>query len=71
MGVDVYDGVLQISKMVQMFVLGPHLILSVREYNRGGKLVTDSDEGIKMDTVVFRGHVHESSGGIFISDGAA
>ena len=69
MGADAYAGFLQISKMVQMFVLGPHLILSVREYNV--KLVADSDEGTKMDTIVFRGPMQESSGGTSISDGVA
>lgn len=43
-----------------MFVLGPRLILSVRDYN--AKLVSDSDEGTGMSTVAFqeRGHVSTS-----------
>jgi hypothetical protein len=35
-----------------MFVLGPRLILSIREYE--AKLVTDSDAGIDMPPIVFQ-----------------
>jgi hypothetical protein len=45
-----------------MFVLGPRLILSVREYN--AKLVANSDEGTAMTTIAFGERVlQESSGG--------
>lgn len=40
---DIYYGVVEIVLLVQMFVLGPRLLLSVREYN--AKLVADSDSG--------------------------
>ncbi|OAX32388.1 hypothetical protein K503DRAFT_787233 [Rhizopogon vinicolor AM-OR11-026] len=60
-GSDVYGGVLQASKMVQMFVLGPRLILSVREYN--AKLKTNHDEGTAMTTIAFGERAQESSGG--------
>ncbi|KAG2054064.1 hypothetical protein BDR06DRAFT_425659 [Suillus hirtellus] len=43
-GVDVYYGVIEIVLFVQMFVLGPCLILHVREYN--DHLTTTSDGGI-------------------------
>jgi hypothetical protein len=37
---------------MQMFVLGPRLILSVREYH--AKLVTRSDEGTRMTSLYFQ-----------------
>jgi len=43
-GIDVYYGVIEIVLFVQMFVLGPCLILHVREYN--DHLTTTSDGGI-------------------------
>lgn len=39
-----------------MFVLGPRLMLSVREYH--AKLVTNYDEGIAMTTIAFQEDVH-------------
>jgi hypothetical protein len=39
-----------------MFVLGPRLILSVREYH--AKLVAKSDAEISMSSIVFEEHVH-------------
>jgi hypothetical protein len=48
--------------MVQMFVLGPRLILSVREYN--ASLVTDSSDGIAMTTIAFGERVQESNGDV-------
>jgi hypothetical protein len=44
-----------------MFVLGPRLILSVRDYD--AKLVSNSDEGTCLSTVAFqeRGDVSTSS----------
>jgi hypothetical protein len=44
---------------VQMFVLGPRLILSVREYH--AKLVADSDAETSMNSIVFQEHVHIST----------
>jgi len=39
-----------------MFVLGPRLMLSVREYH--AKLTTSYDEGTAMTTIAFQEHVH-------------
>ncbi|KAG1759220.1 hypothetical protein EDD22DRAFT_956127 [Suillus occidentalis] len=47
--------------VVQMFVLGPRLILSVREYH--AKLIADSDAEISMNSIVFQEHVHISTSG--------
>ncbi|KAG2079290.1 hypothetical protein BDR04DRAFT_1146988 [Suillus decipiens] len=41
---------------VQMFVLGPRLILGVREYH--AKLVTDSDAATDMTSIAFQERVH-------------
>ncbi|KAG0694017.1 hypothetical protein DFH29DRAFT_1083988 [Suillus ampliporus] len=57
-----YFGIFQITQMVQMFVLGPRLILSVREYHT--KLVTDSDEGTGMTSITFQEGGHVSTGGV-------
>jgi len=46
---------------VQMFVLGPRLILSVRNFH--AKLVEDSDAGIGMTTIEFQAGPHGVSGG--------
>ena len=59
MGVQIYYGVLQIIIIVQMFVLRPRLILSVRAYH--AKLVDKSDEGTGMTTVAFQARIHEST----------
>ncbi|KAG2344934.1 hypothetical protein BDR05DRAFT_947244 [Suillus weaverae] len=45
-GVEIYSGALVILQFVQMFVLGPRLILSVREYN--AKLVAKPDAEIGL-----------------------
>ncbi|KAG2339067.1 hypothetical protein BDR05DRAFT_1003743 [Suillus weaverae] len=50
LGVDIYNGILQIAQAVQMFVLGPRLILSVRECHAKA----NSDEGIDMSTIAFQ-----------------
>ncbi|KAG1726715.1 uncharacterized protein EDB91DRAFT_1350471 [Suillus paluster] len=60
----IFGGITQIFFLVQMFVLGPHLILSVREYN--AKLVDDSDAATAMTSIAFQDRVHvstSSSGG--------
>jgi hypothetical protein len=51
-GADVYAGILEFVSIAQMFVLGPRLILSVRDFN--AKLVTDSDAGIDLPSIVFQ-----------------
>jgi len=48
------------TKIVQMFLLGPRLILGVREYN--ANLVANSDEGISMISIAFQERVHLSTG---------
>jgi len=44
-----------------MFVLGPRLILSVREYN--AKVVARSDEGTCMTSIAFQASRDASTGG--------
>ncbi|KAG1898362.1 uncharacterized protein F5891DRAFT_1191045 [Suillus fuscotomentosus] len=53
-------GFLQISQVVQMFVLGSRLILGVREYH--AKLVADSDAATGMISIAFQERVHISTG---------
>ncbi|KAG2341289.1 hypothetical protein BDR05DRAFT_965850 [Suillus weaverae] len=55
----VFYGSIQIFFSVQMFVLGPRLILSVREYH--AKLVAGSDAETSMNSIVFQEHVHVST----------
>ncbi|KAG2338072.1 hypothetical protein BDR05DRAFT_728134 [Suillus weaverae] len=52
----IYFGLAQIFQFVQMFVLGPRLILSVREYH--AKLVADSDTATAMTSIAFQERVH-------------
>ncbi|KAG2749843.1 hypothetical protein P692DRAFT_201788528 [Suillus brevipes Sb2] len=61
-GVLVSSGVLQILAVVQMFVLGPRLILSVREYH--AKVVAGSDADASMNSIVFQEQVHISTSSI-------
>jgi hypothetical protein len=44
---------------IQMFVLGPRLILGVRQYN--ARLTANSDAGTTMASVVFREYLHVSA----------
>ncbi|KAG2101150.1 hypothetical protein BD769DRAFT_188706 [Suillus cothurnatus] len=55
-GAQILFGVFQILLSVQMFVLGPRLILSVREYH--AKLMAESDAETSMKSVVFQEHVN-------------
>ncbi|KAG2355199.1 hypothetical protein BDR07DRAFT_1493502 [Suillus spraguei] len=55
-GAQILSGACQIFLAVQMFVLGPRLILSVREYH--AKLVDNSDSEASMDLIVFQERVH-------------
>ncbi|KAG2338074.1 hypothetical protein BDR05DRAFT_728213 [Suillus weaverae] len=50
-----YFGFTQIFEVAQMFVLGPRLILSVREYH--AKLVADSDTASAMTSIAFQERV--------------
>ncbi|KAG2339444.1 hypothetical protein BDR05DRAFT_968029 [Suillus weaverae] len=60
LGLDFYYGILQVMMVVQMFVLGPRLILGVREFT--AKLVTDSDAATAMTSIAFQERVHISTG---------
>ncbi|KAG2339447.1 hypothetical protein BDR05DRAFT_624025 [Suillus weaverae] len=60
LGLDFYYGILQVMMVVQMFVLGPRLILGVREFT--AKLVTDSDAATPMTSIAFQERVHISTG---------
>ncbi|KAG2114870.1 hypothetical protein BD769DRAFT_1095612 [Suillus cothurnatus] len=55
-GVQISVGALQILLSMQLFVLGPRLILSIREFN--ANLVADSDAEISMTSIVFQERVH-------------
>ncbi|KAG2340620.1 hypothetical protein BDR05DRAFT_535075 [Suillus weaverae] len=59
-GLQIYYGVDQIVIAVQLFVLGPRLILSVRAHH--ARLLADSDEGIAMTTIAFQDRIHELTG---------
>ncbi|KAG1787089.1 uncharacterized protein HD556DRAFT_1530675 [Suillus plorans] len=50
------SGLSQIFHVVQMFVLGPRLILGIREYH--AKLVADSDAATGMTSIAFQERVH-------------
>ncbi|KAG1798446.1 uncharacterized protein HD556DRAFT_1440155 [Suillus plorans] len=52
-------GALQVLFGVQAFVLGPRLILSIRQYH--AKLVAESDAETSMDPIAFQEHVHVST----------
>jgi hypothetical protein len=54
-------GFLTIAQVMQMFVLGPRLILGVREYH--AKLVAIPDEAVGMASIVFQDRIHISTGG--------
>jgi hypothetical protein len=56
-----FNGVLTIAEAMQMFVLGPRLILGVREYHAG--IVANSDEGIDLVSIAFQENVLISTGG--------
>ncbi|KAG1762580.1 hypothetical protein EDD22DRAFT_563372 [Suillus occidentalis] len=58
---EIFDGAFSILSVVQMFVLGSRLILSVREYH--AKLVAGSDADTSMNSIVFQEHVHISTSG--------
>jgi hypothetical protein len=56
MATQFYYGCLGIFSILQMFVLGPRLILGVREYH--AKLVANSDAAASMASIAFQEHVH-------------
>ncbi|KAG1855333.1 hypothetical protein DFJ58DRAFT_356321 [Suillus subalutaceus] len=55
----IYLGLSQIFKFVELFVLGPRLILGVREYH--AELVANSDTATAMASIAFQEHVHVST----------
>ncbi|KAG1744017.1 uncharacterized protein EDB91DRAFT_207454 [Suillus paluster] len=56
-----YNGLLQIFMLVQMFVLGPHLILSVREYHAKVMADSDSGAGIAIISIALQERAHMST----------
>jgi hypothetical protein len=57
----IFLSLLTIAQDVQMFVLGPRLILGVRECH--AKLVTNSDEATDMASFCVQDRIHISTGG--------
>ncbi|KAG1764292.1 hypothetical protein EV702DRAFT_110010 [Suillus placidus] len=57
--VQVCIGLSNMFQLVQLFVLGPRLILSIREYH--AKLVANSDTATAMTSIAFQEHVHVST----------
>jgi uncharacterized protein YqgC (DUF456 family) len=55
----IYIGLAQIFQSVQLFVLGPRLILGVREYH--AELVANSDTATAMTSIAFEERVHVST----------
>ncbi|KAG1743989.1 uncharacterized protein EDB91DRAFT_1080816 [Suillus paluster] len=55
----IYDGIVQVFTVVQMFVLGPRLILGIREYH--AKLVAVSDTATAMTSIAFQERIHVST----------
>ncbi|KAG1743996.1 uncharacterized protein EDB91DRAFT_1346063 [Suillus paluster] len=58
----IYTGISQVFMFVQMFVLGPRLILGVREYH--ANIVVDFDAATAMTSIVFQSRVHVSTSSI-------
>ncbi|KAG2139204.1 uncharacterized protein EDB93DRAFT_1253135 [Suillus bovinus] len=60
LGIQTLYGFSQIFEVIQMFVLGPRLILGIREYN--AKLVADSDVATAMTSIAFQERVDTPTG---------
>jgi hypothetical protein len=58
---EIFFGSLSIAQVVQMSVLGPRLILGVREYH--AKLVAIPDEPTGMASIIFQDRIQISTGG--------
>jgi hypothetical protein len=56
-----FFGFLSIAQVMQMFILGPRLILGVREYH--AKFVVVSDEATSMASIVFQDRIYIETGG--------
>jgi len=50
----------RVTQVVQMFILGPRLILGIRE--RHANLIANADEGIGMVSIVFQERIRISTG---------
>ncbi|KAG1834298.1 hypothetical protein DFJ58DRAFT_219122 [Suillus subalutaceus] len=59
LGAQIYEGFAQIFEIMGLFVLGPRLILGVREYH--AELVTNSDTATAMTSIAFEERVHVST----------
>lgn len=59
LGAETYYGILHICSVVQKFVLGPRLILGVREYH--AELQANCDAGTDIASMVFQERVHVST----------
>ncbi|KAG1887780.1 hypothetical protein F4604DRAFT_1177918 [Suillus subluteus] len=55
----IYEGFVQIFQVVGLYVLGPRLILGVREYH--AELVANSDTASAMISIAFQERVHVST----------
>jgi hypothetical protein len=55
----IYFGLDHIFQLVQLFVLGPRLILGVREYH--AELVANSDKASAMTSIAFQERIHVST----------
>ncbi|KAG1863578.1 hypothetical protein DFJ58DRAFT_213914 [Suillus subalutaceus] len=55
----IYLGLAEIFQVVQMFVLGPRLILGIREYH--AELMANSDAATAMTSIAFQEYVHVST----------
>lgn len=60
LGGEIYFGILQIAQVMQMFILGPRLILSIRKYH--AEEMTQSDERTDTNTMVFQELTQKSTG---------
>jgi hypothetical protein len=58
-GVQVYYGIFQVAIDMQMSVLGPRLIMTVRRYH--AKLVDNSDAGACVPTIAFEEPLYMST----------
>ncbi|OAX32806.1 hypothetical protein K503DRAFT_804919 [Rhizopogon vinicolor AM-OR11-026] len=55
----IFLGILGLARVAQMFILGPRLILAIREYH--ANLVAQFDEGTSMTLIAFQRPVHVST----------
>ncbi|KAG1790640.1 uncharacterized protein HD556DRAFT_1488240 [Suillus plorans] len=59
-GPQIYFGIRQVLSVMQLFVLGPRLILGVRQHH--AKVVDNSDAGVDMIPMSFQQRTHLSTG---------